>query len=134
MRNDLYLRSVLTVIAAALVYLCIVFTQMPGAHAQQPARGALRPGDDTGPGEMVIVGVRMAPGHALPVVATEPVPVTGDVRVSGRVQTEQLRDVVDRVVIAGWEDGSDGRRAGRFRSLQDRPSSNAGGLPVMNVR
>ena len=134
MRNDLYLRGVLTVIAAALVYLCIVFTPLPGAHAQQPARGALRPGDDTGPAEMVIVGVRMPPGSALPVAAVTPVPVTGEVRVSGRVQTEQVANVVERVVISGWEDNGAVRNPGRFRGLRDRPPDAVEGLPVVNVR
>jgi hypothetical protein len=132
MRHDLYLRSVLTVIAAALVYLCVVLTPMPAARAQQPARGALRPGDSTGPGEMVIVGLRLDPGESLPVQVRAPVTVTGDVRVSGRVQTEQADGQVDRMVLAGWEDV--GRQPGAPRGQIQRLSEALGrALPVKPI-
>jgi hypothetical protein len=110
-RLDWYVRSLLTVIAAALVYLCIVLTPLPPAHAQAGrVPGARTPGESTGPGEMVIVGWRLPPG-------TPPLPVdvpagvnariAGEVRVTGRVETQQQSGVVDRVMLSGWE--SDGR-------------------------
>ena len=102
--HDRYVRGVLTIIAGALVYLCVLATPWPAAEAQT----ARRPGDPTGPAEMVIVGVR----GTLPVqvqnaigIAGE-VKVTGDVRVTGRVQTEQVPRTSTRVVLAGWEDAS----------------------------
>lgn len=116
MRNDWYLRAVLTVIAAALVYLCLVFTPMPSALAQ----GARTPGEMTGPAETVIVGFRLAPDAALPVRVAGSVTVAGDVRVSndvrvsGRVQTEQVPRTSARVVLAGWENNGLATSPGTF--------------------
>ena len=114
MKVDAYLRGVFTVIAGALVSLCVVLTPWPTASAQT----ALRPGDPTGPGEMVIVGVRQ--GVTLPVQVQGPVTVgnelrvTGDVKVSGRVQTEQVPRTLSRVVLTGWEDGGPGDAPGNL--------------------
>ena len=114
MKADAYLRGVFTVIAGALVYLCVILTPWPTVSAQT----ALRPGDPTGPAEMVIVGVR--PGVALPVQVQGPVTVgndvrvTGDVKVSGRVQTEQVPRALSRVVLTGWEDGGSGDAPGNL--------------------
>jgi hypothetical protein len=116
MRNDWYLRAVLTVIAAALVYLCVVFTPMPLAMAQ----GARTPGEMTGPAETVIVGFRLASDAGLPVRVAGPVTVTGDVKVSsdvrvtGRVQTEQAPGTSQRVVLAGWENNGFATNPGTF--------------------
>ena len=132
MRTDFYLRAVLTIIAGALVYLCIVLTPMPGASAQQPARGALRPGDDTGPAEMVIVGVRLPAGATVPVAGD--VQVLNELRVTGRVQTEQRPNVVERVVLTGWEEDSSPRNPAAVRAFrafrQPAPSRPGSGLPV----
>jgi hypothetical protein len=123
MKGDRYTRVVLTVIAIALVYLCIVFTPLPALNAQ---RGA-RPGDDTGPAQVVVVGWR-AP-ERLPVLAQDPIRVTGDVRVSGIVQTEQARNTRTRVVLAGWEERGGELNAGRFQNL-DPDAKNPQGVPV----
>ena len=96
MRNDRYLRVVLGVIAAALVYLCVVLTPLPAAFAQTTQR----PGQFVGPGEMVIVGVRLPAGEAMPVQ------VANEVRVNGQVRTEQPPNAYDRVMLMGWEDNS----------------------------
>ena len=112
MKADLYLRGVLTVIAGALVYLCVILSPLPAISAQT----AQRPGDPTGPAEMVIVGVRQ--GVALPVQMQGPVMVsnevrvTGEVKVTGRVQTEQAPRTLSRVVLTGWEDGGAGDAPG----------------------
>ena len=133
MTNDRYLRCVLTTIALALVYLCIVLTPLPIASAQ----GARTPGESTGPAEMVIVGMRLGPADALPVYAPNPIPLTGDVKVSnevrvtGRVQTEQAARTSSRVVIAGWEEKGSREAAGTylpFEPLQGRA------LPTAPVR
>ena len=96
MTTDRYLRVVLGVIAAALVYLCVLLTPLPAAFAQTTQR----PGQFVGPGEMVIVGVRLAAGEAMPVQ------VANEVRVNGQVRTEQPPNSYDRVMLMGWEDNS----------------------------
>lgn len=90
---DAYSRVVLTVIAAALVYLCMLFTPVAGVSAQ--AQPAVRPGEPTGPVEVVVVGWQAA--ESAPVRVTEPV------QVAGRVETVRAGQAADRVVIAGWE-------------------------------
>src|SRR5690606_36660655 len=96
MQSDCYLRVVLTVIAAALVYLCVAITAWPPVSAQAgQVEGRPRPGESTGPAEMVIVGFRLPEGIGIPVHVTRGqvtvnggVSVTNEVRVTGRVQTE----------------------------------------------
>lgn len=122
---DRYTKAVLTVIASALIYLCIVLTPWPGVAAQT----AQRPGDPTGPGEMVIVGWRGAPGESIPISSPAPLPVavSGSVQVTGRVIAEKAGDRADRVVLVGWEDG--GSRDGKpARPMQ--PFSLTASLPV----
>ncbi len=134
---DRYTRTVLTLIAIALVYLCVVLTPWPGVQAQT----AQRPGDPTGPAQMVIVGWRGAPGETIPVSAPNPVPiaasaplavrVTAPVEVTGSVKTEKSSERADRVVLVGWEEGGlrDGKPAARMREFTAASS----GLPV-NVK
>jgi hypothetical protein len=124
MRNELYLRVVLTVIAGALVYLCIVFTPLPAASAQgRRVVGAPTPGESTGPGEMVIVGFRLPPDEALPIqgkvsVAGD-VTVSNTVRVAGRVQTEPVDNTATRTVLVGWEENGQPQMPGRFARWND---------------
>jgi hypothetical protein len=133
MTNDRYLRCVLTTIALALVYLCIVLTPLPIASAQ----GARTPGESTGPAEMVIVGVRLGPADAIPVYAPDPIPLTGDVKVSnevrvtGRVQTEQAARTSSRVVVVGWEEKGSRDVEGRYWPLDPARVS---GVPTAPVR
>jgi hypothetical protein len=94
MTTDRYTKTVLTVIAGALVYLCIVMTAFPGVQAQ----GMKRPGEFGGPSEMVIVGWKTDP---LPITATRPLPIVASEPV--RVITERSAGVADRVVLVGWE-------------------------------
>ena len=110
--TDRYTKIVLTVIAAALVYLCVVMTAFPTVQAQ----GTRRAGEMiTPPIEAVIVGWK-APG-ALPIMTAEPL----------RVRTERSTGAADRVVIVGWEDN-----ATRDRTMPMSPlvSSRGQGLPV----
>jgi hypothetical protein len=117
MAADRYTRFVLTTIAGALVYLCIVLTPRPVLQAQSTQPGTMSPA------EVTIIGWR--------VPRTEPMPVQvmGEVRVTGRVQAEQPLDRSDRVVLVGWEEGStDGTRGAR------RPLNSAQpGLPVSST-
>jgi hypothetical protein len=76
MATDRYLRFVLTVIAACLVYLCIVLTPIPRAYAQD----RLRPTPVSNPQDVYIVGykyevtsgvyTKMLTDKGLPVVQT----------------------------------------------------------------
>jgi len=130
MSTDRYLRGVLTVIACALVYLCVVLTPIPAVRAQ-----ARTPGEIVGPAEMVIVGWKLAPGFGLPVQMTSPVTVTGDVRVSnelrvsGRVETEQAPRTAARVVLTGWEEGGLPPSPGKYSALDAAKR----GLPVTSL-
>ena len=101
---DRYTKAVLTLIAIALVYLCVILTPLPSLEAQT----RVRPGDPTGPAEMVIVGWRGAPGETIPVSTLRPVPVivTEPVRITGKVITERGDDKAERVVLAGWEENA----------------------------
>ena len=109
---DRYSKIVLTVIAAALVYLCVVLTPLPSAHAQ----GTRRAGEMiTTPIEAVIVGWKSS--DPLPITSARPLPV----------QTERSTGTADRVVIVGWEE-----QAARDRVTAMVPfmSSRSQGLPV----
>jgi hypothetical protein len=108
---DRYTRSVLTVIAACLLYLCFVLSGVGtpvNAQGTQPP-GAGRPGLSTGPAEVVIVGWRSAAADvAFPVV------------VRNTVTTMPSVEGATRVVVAGWEDP----RRGTVRLSQEA------GVPV----
>ena len=115
---DWYLRFVLTVIAGALVYLCLVLTPSPRLFAQ----GARTPGEPTGPAEMVIVGWHLPGGAALPVQVhgRAEVTVANDVKVSGRVLTEPVPTSSSRVVLVGWEDAGSRGTAGAFHAWDEQ--------------
>ncbi len=92
--TDRYSKFVLTVIAAALVYLCVVMTAFPAVNAQ----GTRKAGEMiTPPIEAVIVGWKLT--EPLQIATTRPLPV----------QTERSDRRTGRscVVIVGWERGRD---------------------------
>ena len=125
---DRYTKAVLSVIAVALIYLCVVLTPLPGLNAQTAAR----PGDPTGPAQMVIVGWRAAPGETIPVSVTRPVPIVSGgepVRIAGRVTTERSDGAADRVVLIGWEENSTRDRSNTAMRTFSKATP---GLPVMN--
>jgi hypothetical protein len=134
MSTDRYLKAVLTVIASALVYLCVVLTPWPSAQAQTAAR----PGDPTGPAQVVVVGWRAPQSDRVPIAAASPLPVSvaGPVQVTGKVTTERSGGDADRVVLVGWEDRA-GHYAtrGLFRSFDSGRDSAGpppqGALPVV---
>ena len=121
MTIDRYTRAILTVIAAALVYLCVLQTPWPRVSAQT----ALRPGDPTGPAEVVVIGWK-AP--VIPVQVTDAVRVAGEVRVTGNVRTRQEDNASSRVVLAGWEENAARGIPGSYQGLYTREKT--GGLPV----
>lgn len=132
MADDRYLRGVLTVIAGALVYLCVVMTPWPSASAQTPMRGTRTPGESTGPAEVVIVGWNVMPDTGLPVSVIGGVTVANDVAVKGRVETIQVPGTFDRVVLAGWE--PDGPASpGTYTSWSNSRASRTRGLPVVPI-
>ena len=122
--SDRYTKAVLTIIAAALVYLCIVMTPMPGVQAQT----ARRPGDPTGPAEMVIVGWRAPKGETVPVSVFGSVNVTNTepLRIIGQVTTERSSGAADRVVLVGWEEGAIREKPRPMKNL----NLNEPGFPV----
>ena len=127
MRPDMYLRAVLTVIAAALVYLCIVLTPLPSASAQARTPGELV----NVPRSVEVIGWRLPPNQAVAVVGdvrvtNSPLPVTA--QVTGRVQTTPADQTVWRTVIAGWEENGATTRLGRFQPLDS--GQNQRGIPV----
>ena len=124
MPQDRYVKGVLTVIAAALVYLCAVLTTGPRALAQaQPQPPLVRPGDITGPMQVVVVGWRAESGDVVPVAVTNAVAtsVQNTVQVEGRVTTERSAGAADRVVLVGWEEQSEPARSSQqFRPFDNR--------------
>jgi hypothetical protein len=126
--TDRYTKAVLTLIATALVYLCVVLTPLPTAHAQFTQR----PGEPTGPVQVVVVGWRAPQSEAVPVSVSRPVAVTvnGLVEVRGQVKTEKANDRAERVILSGWEEDVIHRdNPGTMRVITAKNS----GLPV-NVK
>lgn len=117
--NDRYLKSVLTVIAGALVYLCVLLTPLPGVSAQTPS---LRPGVSSGPTEVVVVGWRPDAREIIPVSIQQTQPL----RIEGAVTTERSTTrLADRVVLVGWEAGGT-----PVAPRPARPLTESSGLPV----
>jgi hypothetical protein len=112
---DRYSKIVLTVIAAALVYLCIVMTAFPAVQAQVTQR----PGEFTGrPIDAVIVGWKIT--EPLQIATTRPIPV----------QTERSTGAADRMVIVGWEENAAPGYPGVLAPIQ---SARRQGLPVSTL-
>jgi hypothetical protein len=133
---DRYTKAVLTLIAFALVYLCVIVTPLPRAHAQTPS---IRPGEPSGPTEVVIVGWQsrdgaaafpVSIGHPLQVTASQPLPIRGE------VTTERSSSrLADRVVLIGWEEDASREKMTALEPLSDdnfRKGSRA--LPVKTTQ
>jgi hypothetical protein len=134
MTPDRYTRIVLTIIAAALVYLCLVFTAWPSLEAQT----ALRPGDSTGPAQVVIVGWRAPQADRVPITTSAPMPVAitgGPVPISGQVTTERSSGRADRVVLVGWEEAavSDRLVPSAFRPVDPDGTGTQSQVPALPV-
>jgi hypothetical protein len=117
---DRYTKVALTVIAAALVYLCLALTPLSVLRAQTTQR----PGEGMGPVQVVVIGWRAPAGEVVPVAIDQAVQVAGIVQVKGQVATEPV-ERASRVVIAGYE-----MDATRDNSSQFRPFSTGAGLPT----
>ncbi len=130
MTADPYSRTLLTIIAGALVYICIVLTPWPAVSAQR----GLRPGDDTGPAQAVIVGWKAGETVPVQIVGSVTLNTTGQTRITGTVQTEQAANAVERVVLTGWEESGGPQRSGGFVSLtQGSRQGLPSGLPVTAI-
>ena len=111
---DRYTKTVLTIIACALVYICIAITPLPSVAAQT-VQTSRRPAESTGPAEVVIVGWKQ----------TEPMQISTQAPL--RVITERSSGVADRVLLVGWEENGIERPGfGTVRSI----SKQFPGLPV----
>jgi hypothetical protein len=86
---DRYTRAVLTIIALSLVYLCVA-DALRGTPVSAQVYGSQRPGESTGPAEVVIVGWNNLPQGGIPVQIVGGAPSSGDQPM--------------RVVLAGWEE------------------------------
>lgn len=128
--SDRYTKFILTVIAGALLYLGVIFTPLPGASAQTPT---LRPGESSGPTQVVIVGWRTDGEATVPVSIQHPVQVTASqpLRITGAVTTERSEGgMADRVVLVGWERDAVRDKATRMLPLNDALAA----LPVRAVQ
>ena len=124
--TDRYTKVILTLIACALMYLCVIFTPLPGAHAQIPSR---TPGEPSGPTEVVIVGHRNQ--VPLPVMVHGLVELSQPVRVTGSVTTERTSGRADRVILVGWEENaSRDKPTSTMERLSDSPAYTNSRLPV----
>ena len=126
--TDRYTKALLTIIATALIYLCVVLTPLPTVHAQFTQR----PGEPTGPVQVVVVGWRAPQNETVPVAVSRPVAVTvnGLVEVRGQVKTEKATDRAERVILSGWEEDVNQRdNQGTLRTI----TAKTPGIPV-NVK
>ena len=108
---DRYTRIVLTVIAGALIYIAVAVTAFPAVSAQ----GTQRPGEPSGPLQVVVVGWN--PGAPIPITTAEPL----------RVITERSSGMADRMVVVGYEEGALRERAGTMHNISGQTS----GVPVV---
>ena len=111
--TDRYTKIVLSIIACALVYICVVITPLPAVSAQQ---ATARPGEYSGPTQVVVVGWHS--DAAVPITASQPLQVVTE-RSSGRP---------DRVLITGWEENASPGNIGALHALGKN------GLPVVVAR
>jgi hypothetical protein len=130
--NDRYIKTMLTIIAVALLYLCIVMTPLPRLSAQTPSR---TPGVSSGPMEVIVVGYNaQAP---MPVVISGLVEVTASnpLRITGNVSTERSSDNADRVIVVGWEENAVRQKASTLQQLSDNDGDKGlRALPIKMVK
>lgn len=122
---DRYTKAVLTLIACSLVYLCVIFTPLPRAHAQTPSR---TPGEPSGPTEVIVVGHRNQ--TPLPVVIQGLVELSQPVRVTGSVTTEPRTDRAERMILIGWEENAARDAARTLQRLSHNENFPTQQLPV----
>jgi hypothetical protein len=125
--NDRYIKTMLTIIAGALLYLCIVMTPLAGVSAQTPSK---TPGVSSGPMEVVVVGYNAQ--SPMPVAVSGLVEVTAatPLRITGQVSTTKGSDRADRVILVGWEKRANRDKGGPMELLSDFKGDESLRLPV----
>ena len=112
--SDRYTKIVLTVIACALIYICVVITPLPAVSAQQ---ATARPGEFSGPTQVVVVGWNS--NAPVPITTTQPL----------QVITERSTGRPDRMIITGWEESASPGTVGGLHPLTARS-----GVPVTTTK
>jgi hypothetical protein len=125
--NDRYIKTMLTVIAGALLYLCIVMTPLPRVSAQTPSR---TPGVSSGPMEVVVVGYNAQSPMPVAVSGLVEVTASNPLRITGQVSTAKGSERADRVILVGWEKRSNRDKASSFEMLSDIKGEASLALPV----
>lgn len=127
---DRYTKFILTMIAGTLLYLAAILTPIPTITAQTPT---LRPGESSGPTQVVVVGWRTTGEATVPVSIQHPVQVTASqpLRITGAVTTERSEGgLADRVVLVGWEERATREKATRLHTIDVRTP----GVPVRVIQ
>ena len=117
--TDRYTRAALTIIAACLVYLCVA-DLLRGAPVHAQVYATKRPGEQTGPAEVIIVGWRNFPQGGVPVQIASALPARG---------SEPIR-----VMLAGWEEGPLVARGFSGEGLPVRGTEGSRPAPAVRVR
>jgi hypothetical protein len=117
--EDRHTRVLPTIIAGCLVYLCVA-DALQGAPVSAQTYATKRPGEQTGPAEVIIVGWRNLPQGGLPVQIASALPARG---------SEPIR-----VVLAGWEEGPLVARGFSGEGLPVRGTEGPRPAPAVRVR
>ena len=130
--NDRYIKTMLTIIAGALVYLCVVMTPLPRVSAQTPSK---TPGVSSGPLEVIVVGYNAQSPMPVAVSGLVEVTASNPLRITGNVSTERSADKADRVILVGWESDANREKAGPMEQFNDNISGvRAKALPVIQSK
>ena len=125
--NDRYLKTMLTIIAGALLYLCIVMTPLPRVSAQTPSK---TPGVSSGPLEVIVVGYTAQTPMPVSVSGLVEVTASTPLRITGQVSTAKSSERADRVILVGWEKRSNRDKGGSMEMLSDYKGEGSFALPV----
>ena len=125
--NDRYIKTMLTIIAGALLYLCIVMTPLPRVNAQTPSR---TPGVSSGPMEVIVVGYNAEAPMPVAVSGLVEVTASNPLRITGNVSTERSSDKADRVILVGWEKRANREKPVAMELLSDFKGDASLALPV----
>ena len=125
--NDRYIKTMLTVIAGALLYLCIVMTPLPRASAQTPSK---TPGVSSGPMEVIVVGYNAQSPMPVSVSGLVDVTASNPLRITGQVTTAKNSERADRVILVGWEKRANRDKPVPMELLSDFKGDSALALPV----
>ena len=130
--NDRYIKTMLTIIASALLYLCVMMTPLPRVSAQTPSK---TPGVSSGPMEVVVVGYNAQAPMPVSVSGLVEVTASTPLRITGNVSTERSTDRADRVILVGWEADAIREKAVPMEQFNDNVSTvRVKALPVIQLK